>query len=163
MRKLLIFLSVFSFSASANLLYKTINISEATVITPSLIEFVIPADHTRPSGVVTLKLMDIDFDAEENILCKKHHLNACERLQNLFEKNITQLHLKAFDHESQHFSGDVYVGGEKLTYMMVSKGWYKFDYKQTRNKYYVFLQKMAMCKGLGIWSGESSMLDEMCN
>ena len=163
MRYLILFCWIFSCGAIANIFNQTAEASNVKVITPSILEFTTTINHSIPSGKLRIKIKDIDFNGKSNVECKLFKLEDCDKLSSLLSDAKIQINLKKYDHEKAVFIGDVFINGENLVYKLIKEGWYKFDYRQSRNKYYVLLQKHAMCNGLGIWQGYSSTIDYACN
>lgn len=149
--------------AVAGVFFKSLDVEKVRVITPSTLEFVLGYASGYENGVLKLSISNVDFGSSESVDCRNADHLACERLTQLFERSKVKVYLNEFEYDSEKFKGQVYVDGKNLEHIMLSEGWYKFDYKQSRNKHLLMLQKEAMCKGKGIWAGYSSSLDEMCN
>jgi|TARA_B100001059_G_scaffold171670_1_gene171768 hypothetical protein len=149
--------------AMCNVFFKPLDVSELEVITPSKIEFTIIGDEQYNNSTLVMKIQDVDFSTAENLDCTVGNNKECSQLlSHLNLKSIT-IELMTYDHESQLFTGNIFVNGSKLSHTMIREGWYKFDYRKSRSKHLVILQKDAMCKGLGIWRGKSTSLDYLCN
>lgn len=163
LKTLTLTLAVMSSSAMCNVFFKPLDVSELEVITPSEIEFTIIGDEQYNNSKLVMKIQDVDFSAAENLDCTVDNNKECSQLLNHLNRKSITIELIAYDHDTELFTGNIFVNGSKLSHTMIREGWYKFDYKKSRSKHLVILQKNAMCKGLGIWSGKSTSLDYLCN
>lgn len=165
MRTIGLAISLFGISMSSHggILHKTFQVKNANVITPSVVEFTTVETQEVPEGKLALKLRYIDFEGRSEFDCTQDITDECERLQNTLDGSNIQLNLDSYDRQKGYYFGDIFVGDDELVYKMISEGWYKFDYTQTRSKHFVLLQKKAMCTGVGIWQGQSHLLDVQCN
>ena len=163
MRIILAAIVLVSASSNANLFFNTIEADDVEVITPSSLRVTITERNEITNGALTVLIDNVDFGLAKNARCSTSKLKDCSRLNELLSKSSVKINLHSYDYQDEVFQGDVFVNGENLSYYMIKNGWYQFDYKQSRSKHLILMQKEAMCKGLGIWAISSQKIDEMCN
>lgn len=163
MRVVLMLLMLFSASAFAEFFFKTLGVESAEVLTPSLVEIKLAESSGYAGGVLRFRLDNVQFEPSNKAPCGQVKSKECERLDLLLKQSNVEIYLNKFEHKTNEFKGDIFVNKQNLIHKMIREGWYKFDYKKTRNKVLILFQKEAMCKGKGIWARESSSLDAMCN
>ena len=162
MRLLILPIIFLSSGAVASVFYKPLDVNAYKVISPSVIEFQIQSSEYSGASV-TMQITNVDFRGLSASSCEDLQEAHCERLSQYLDGSSVKIKLQEYNQSTQMFVGDVFINGDKLSHTMIKQGWYKFDYKQSRGKHLVLMQKNAMCKGLGIWAGKSTSLDTICN
>lgn len=163
MRLILVFFALVSSSSSANIFFQTLEVKEVEVITPSKLELTISHRELSQDGVIALSIHSVDFGEAKELNCVNGVFHDCKRLKSFLSSRPLKVSLTGYNYQAAIYEGDVFAGGENLSHYMIKNGWYKFDYKQSRSKHLVIMQKEAMCRGLGIWAIPSQKIDEMCN
>ncbi|MDI4652639.1 MULTISPECIES: thermonuclease family protein [Pseudoalteromonas] len=163
MRIILLVLLFLSASSNANLFFNTFDANDVEVLTPSSLRVTITERNEIRNGVLTVRIDDVDFGLSKNADCINSSTKDCSRLNTLLSNSSVKINLHSYNYKDEVYHGDIFVDGQNLSYYMIKNGWYKFDYKQSRSKHLVLMQKEAMCKGLGIWAISSQKIDEMCN
>lgn len=163
MRYLMVVSALFSSNLMADVFFKPLSVSDFDVISPAVIEFTIQSPEKYKNSKARMMVTEVDFEGLGMVRCEKQSNKDCQRLNDFLASAPVNIQLIKYNQSTAMFTGDILVNGDKLAHTMIKQGWYKFDYKTTRSKHLVLMQKQAMCKGLGIWQGKSTSLDTLCN
>lgn len=147
--------------------HQTFKVETATVVAPNLIDVTTTFNGTTELARLKINLSGVDFGSVANRDCVNSTGKTtvdCDRLDNFLANKLVQINLRSYNRTNDSFDGKVFVDGQSLKNSMLSEGWYRHDYKKSRNKYSIILQKSAMCRGKGIWRElHSTMTDLECN
>ena len=162
----IVFLFVVNNVSASNVVFnQTFTANEIKVVSNGVVNIVTTFGGKTETANFNYYIDGIDFAGSAYNECNNDSPTVpCELLLNFFEGKEVKFVLSKYDGSKNLFSGQLYVDGKSIKDVMIRNGWYRFDYKQSRNRYLAILQKEAKCSARGIWKSRYSPLTEMeCN